>query len=216
MKARAALDARAKDIERLSTLHPTYERTNLLASAWKRRTMLEYAISLVLPSAEAQSAAEHAVGRARELYETATGLANQRQLKNVGYAQLNALAAAAVLELIAGRLPASADEKTVEAIRRSLDEWAKAKPEFWPYAQMIELEIYVALCNGTLAGDLERVKVALEDLFSRMANPHHWATVRDQARFTLRPYARKPRPEPEIAAASELKGILESYARVKP
>ena len=174
------------------------------------------ATSIVLPSPEAQSAAERAVGRSRELYETATELARQRKLDNVGYAHLNALTAALVLELIAGRQPPAADENTVQVVRRSLDEWGKAKPEFWPFAQAIELEIYVALCRGTLDRDLPGLKDALEDLFGRMANPRQWATVRDQARYTLRPYARAPRSEAEIAAANELKRILEGYAQVEP
>lgn len=215
-RAKAAFAGRAEDLKRLAALHATSERTNLLASAWKRRAMTEYMIALVLPSPEAQSAAEEAVDRSRELYERATGLARERKLKNVGYAHLNALTAVAVLELVAGRKPPAADPSVVAEVRESLLEWGKAEPVFWPFAQAIELDLYVALCSVGLQDALPHVKKEFENLFNRMANPHEWATVRDQARFTLRPYAREPRAQPEIDAANELKAILEGYARVKP
>jgi hypothetical protein len=116
-----------------------------------------------------------------------------------------------VLGFVSGQ-PRVADLQKVADVRASLTAWSAADSEFWPFAQLQELEIYVALCAGQLGDALNGVIEGLADLWSRKANPREWASVRDQARFTLRPYAEGPRAASEQAAAAKLRQVLEAYA----
>ena len=53
------------------------------------------------------------------------------------------------------------------------------------------------------------------ELWERMANPRQWASIRDQARLTLRPYELiNHSNKKEAAAAVKLRGLIERYARV--
>lgn len=218
--ARAAADAHAvlrpreDDLEMLAKLHATYERTNLLASAWKRRAMTAYATSVVLKSSDAHAATKLALERSRDLYSQAAELAKARGLVEIGYARVNEMTARLVLDWVAGRTPA-VDEAAVAAVREELVAWRDKKPEFWPFAQLIELDIYVALCRGALEPTLTSTEAAFTELWERMANPRQWASIRDQARLTLRPYELiNHSNQKEAKAAVKLRGLIEGYARV--
>ncbi|MET0792228.1 MAG: CHAT domain-containing protein, partial [Polyangiaceae bacterium] len=202
------------DLERLEKLHETYERTALLASSWKRRAMTAYAISSVQNDQAAKQTTLHAVDRSRELYERAAGLADDGGMLNAGYARLNEMTAQLVLDLLAGRSTLGQLQK-VAPLRKSLEKWGDTARDFWPFIQLIELDVYEKLCHGTLADDLGKIEKALDELWSRMANPGEWASVRDQARFTLRPYAAGAGTKEEQAAALELGRIFEKYKPVK-
>lgn len=208
------------DLKRLAGLHVTYERSNLLASAWKRRAMIAHAIFVVSKSTDKtlverdQALFEEALRQCMDSYGKAAVLAKARKQNNVGYALLNEMTAGLVLEWVTGQPRLAAPD--VQPVRDSLYAWAEAEPNFWPFAQLIELQIYEALRKGQLAAALPGVEARLEELWGRMANPREWASVRDQARFTLRPYTEGARSADEKGAAEGVTRLLERYATPEP
>ena len=62
-----------------------------------------------------------------------------------------------------------------------------------------------------LAPALGSVLGGFADLYARLQTPTAWASVRDQARFVLRPYASRASAA-ERSAAEQLVSRLESYA----
>lgn len=205
--ATEAFDARKGDLKLLSELPATSERGSLLGSAWKRQALVCYARYARLQG-ELQPV-QNALENSRRFYEQAA----ERAEKNVGYPRLNAMTAKLVNDLVSGVVPAlKADE--VAQVRRELEAWAANKTEFWPYAQLIEIEIYEGVCRGNLANAEKKLLQDFEKLWRRIANPQYWGSVRDQAAFVLRPYGATPAgsTEAEKNASTELRNQLERYA----
>src|SRR5262249_51411425 len=141
----------------------------------------------VLPSTSASEATAKALTESHALYAKAAEYARAAERIDEGYARLNEMTVAAVLAFKTRQTP-RLDESELESVRTSVNAWADKVPDFWPFAQLVEIEIYRALCKRALHPALPAIEVSLEDLWGRMKNPREWASVRDQARFTLRPY----------------------------
>lgn len=212
--ASTEFDEREEDLKCLANLPRTSERLSLVASSWKRRAMVAYAGYTALGKVEARDAMIRAITQSQSFYEQAAKLAEKEHGKNVGYARLNAMTVELVLGLVSGKIPA-ANPQRIADVRQKLELWAEDKSEFWPFVQLIEVDVYEAICRGALGRALPGIKSKFDDLWKRMANPREWASVRDQANLLLRAYWAVASAE-ERKAADELRKVLNGYAPGEP
>jgi len=209
----AAFEARGAELASLSALPASSERASLIGSAWKRRAMVAYARQLACPDTDRAPLLE-ALEKSGKFYARAAEIARSEEGKNVGYPQLNAMTVDLVRALVTGQ-PAPDGEPALGEVKLRLDEWAAEQQEFWPFVQAIEVDIYAAVRGRRLAGAISSLRDRFEDLWMRMANPREWDSVRNQARFLLRPYRAVAEPA-EKAAVSELQQLLDAYASATP
>ncbi len=102
-----------------------------------------------------------------------------------------------------------------EAAQRSLQACVDSAPDFWCYAGLIEHDLLQAVAGGALAGQADGLKTRFAELHGRLSAPYTWASVADQGRFLLGPYAEhagKTVQQAEQAAAQGLLGLLEGFA----
>jgi CHAT domain-containing protein len=209
--ARGAIDEARRQIEQdirllshLVAIHPTAERENALGGACKR---------LVLLARLAGDAAEEAKANAGVLehYTRAEELARKQKLDDLYYPAMNRMAAELVVHgrrdggvLAGGR---------VAEIRQILQDRARTDPDFWSIAGITELQVYIAVDAGNLAGAVPGVLDEYADLHSRMTDVWSWRSVYDTTDYVLAPYARQA-ADPERAAAGRLLDKLAEYADV--
>jgi hypothetical protein len=202
-------------LQGLRELHPTYERLNLLASAAKRRAMIQQLVQIVSGGKASAVSANGVISRTRDLFKAAEEQAREQRRGDLYYSLLNRMTADMLLHLTDPVY--SADEKGIAEVEASLREAREKEPEFWVFVSELELRIYRALCQRQLAS-LWRpaqgpgIEQELRKLHDRIVSVGQWASVRDEARFTVIPY-REVAPTPaEQTAAAELLGLLEGFA----
>jgi hypothetical protein len=191
----AEVSAALQALERLAELQPSMERSSLLGSAYKRLALLQSAGGV--PPREA-------IASAKRHYTEAEKLGLEAGLRDVFYPALNRLAAEVALD-------GSLDPKEVKAVRRTLAAKLADEPDFWSTAAGIELRMYEALARGTLEGARKAIEREFDDLHRRVGTKKSWRSVRDQAYFVLRPYAKRTRKAGERQAVQALLARLESY-----
>jgi hypothetical protein len=87
-------------------------------------------------------------------------------------------------------------------------------PDFWSVVGLTELGIYEALAVRTLAKSLDGIIRDLADVKLRANAPRMWASVRDQAEFTLSRYIEaRGYPPREREAARKLLKQLQDHAK---
>jgi hypothetical protein len=210
--AKQAFESCDDELQALAALPSSSERASLIGSAWKRKAMVAYAEQLALEGN--RDSVLEALDQSRWFYEKAAEIANSERGKNASYPQLNALTVQLVRALVAGQSPQIEPPK-VAALQKNLELWADEKQEFWPFVQAIELDVYAAVSTQRVAAELKRLSERFTDLFMRMANPYHWDSVRNQARFLLRPYRALAGPV-EKEATNALQRLLDDHAEIKP
>jgi hypothetical protein len=100
----------------------------------------------------------------------------------------------------------------IAMVRQSLERKIQEDPDFWSVAGLPDLEMYRALAAGNLAGCLDTIRAAYEDLHYRMTEEWMWKSVRDQAAFVLYHYPSRGQENPEGRAVAELLDLLDRFA----
>ncbi len=187
--AREGIEAGIAQLERLVAVQPTIERENLLASAWKRLTMVEWRS----PGRhiEAKAALEAAV----QHYGAAEAMARKNGAENLFYPAKNCISAELRDAFIEKRVP-HLDEARLKVLSDSLQKAATEKPDFWSVVGQTELLILTALAKGQLASAEPALTTSLRDLKARVPAMWMWDSVYNEAQFTLLPYL-------ETASAAE-------------
>ena len=207
--ARAAIATGLRDLQRLADLLPTGERWNLVASAHKR-------LALVEARGQDPSAERAALDSALQAYARARRLIEEGGAGHAYYPALNEIAIALRLALADGAAaPVQALAAAFEAAQRSLQACVDSAPDFWCYAGLIEHDLLQAVAGSALAGQADGLKTRFAELHGRLSAPYTWASVADQARFLLGPYAEhagKTARQAEQAATQGLLGLLEGFA----
>jgi tetratricopeptide (TPR) repeat protein len=201
-KARAEIGAGIKLLERVNDIAPTVERESLLGSAHKRMALLERAKH---PDRE-----RAALAQSLAHYRKAEDIARKKNADNLYYPAMNRMSIALVLGPGQPN-PEGFDAGDVSAVRQSLQKKNADDPDFWSVVGVTELRIYEALAHCRLGPALDGILADLEDLMPRAMSTRLWASVADQARFTLVPYCESSAvPAAEKDAAQKLLSRFQS------
>jgi hypothetical protein len=91
---------------------------------------------------------------------------------------------------------------------------AATDPDFWSVVGSVELRIYEALANGSLAASVEGIVRDLTNVKARANAPTLWESPRDQAVFALSPLTTgRTLSKAERDAALRLLDLLEEFAK---
>ena len=197
--ARAGIEAGIAQLERLAAVQPTFERANLIGSAYKRLTMVEWKAGHV-------AAAKAALAASVEHYGVAEAMARASGADALHYPAKIAIAAELRAAFIAGRTP-ELDDDRVKAVSDSLEHAATNKPDFWSVVGQTELLMLIALAKGELAQAEPALTTSLRDLKKRVPAVQMWGSVLNEARFTLEPYIAVASSAEKRAAQSVLDAL---------
>ncbi|MBC8058728.1 MAG: CHAT domain-containing protein [Rhizobiales bacterium] len=186
--ARQGIEAGIAQLERLAAVQPTFERSNLIGSAYKRLTMVEW-------KAGRSAAADAALAASVAHYGAAEAMARKSGADNLHYPAKIAIAAELRAAFIARRTP-DLDDDRVKAVSDSLEHAATNKPDFWSVVGQTELSMLIALARGELARAEPALTASLRELKKRVPAVQMWGSVWNEAQFVLEPYI-------EVAAAAE-------------
>ncbi len=202
--ARQEISEALRTLQALAGLQPTLERHSLCGSAYKRLAMIE--------RREGDAAAEQAaLTLALQAYERAETLARASEAPDLFYPALNRMA----LELVAERSNRAwkgFKPEATAAARRSLMDKARLDPDFWCYANLIEVDVYEAVASRQLASAVGALLVRFGELHGRVSSVANWGSVSDNASLVLLPYMAGA-PTAEKAAAKRLLDQLEAYVK---
>jgi tetratricopeptide (TPR) repeat protein len=187
--AREGIEAGIGQLKRLVAVQPTIERENLLASAWKRLTMVEWR------SPGRHKEAKAALEAAVQHYSAAEAMARKNGTENLFYPAKNCISAELRDAFIEKRVP-KLDEARLKVVSDSLQKAVADKPDFWSVVGQSELLILAALAKGQLASAEPGVTTSLRELKTRVPAAWMWDSIYSEAQFTLLPYL-------EIASAAE-------------
>jgi hypothetical protein len=192
-------------LERVLAIEPTSERASLLGSAFKRLAILER-------KSGRAAAFRKAIAEMAASYRKAEDLARKNNADNLYYPAANRMSAELILN--AGKEKWQGfDPADLAAVRESLEKKVSSNPDFWSVVGQTELRIYQAIAQRGLAKALGGILHDLVDLKTRARGPRMWASVRDQAEFTLTSYiAAAGLPQTERNAARKLLAQLQDDA----
>ena len=91
------------------------------------------------------------------------------------------------------------DPQAIAAIRADLDAIVRDKPDFWNVVSQTELRLYESLARGDLAGEVQKIIAAYDDLHLRIQQEWMWRSVYDQAKFVLPKYSKRASAEEQDA-----------------
>ena len=191
-------------LEHLFAMQPTIERENLLGSAFKRLSMVEW-------SANHKDKAKEALKSTVEHYKAAEQMARATNTTDLHYPAKNIISAEICLAFINKRLPAIDDER-MQAVSEAMHKAATENPDFWSVVGQTELVMLAALVKGKLAGAEEGLIDSLQELKSRIPALKMWDSVSNEAQFTLVPYKAMTKDPAEQAAAQRLMDELKGMA----
>ena len=197
--ARQLIEEGISQLSRLVALQATLERESLLGSAWKRLVLLE-------SRAGKDAASLNALEKMAAHYANAEALARRVQADKMFYPAKNCISAELRLAFLHRRAPRLAAER-LSAVRDSLDQTARARPDFWSVVGQTELVLLEALAHGRLAGSGPGLMDAFRELKLRVPATSSWDSVYIEARFTLEPYQRVASAPEQRAAEELLKGL---------
>jgi len=192
-------------LKSLAALQPTIERQNLIASAYKRLTMVE-------SRAGRKEEAKKALDELRKQYSAAEKMALEAGADNLFYPAKNVIGADLCAAFLEGELPKLAKD-SMKAVRESLQKAATDKPDFWSVVGLIELQILEAAAKGRLASAEPALTRSLRGLKARVQAVGMWDSVYNEAQFTLEPYVAMMKKNPdEQRAAQRLLDALKEMA----
>ncbi|MGL6110481.1 MAG: tetratricopeptide repeat-containing protein, partial [Rubrivivax sp.] len=195
-QARQEIQTAIAHLQQLIALHPTVERLNLVASAWKRLAMIGQG-----------NAEREALQQMVAHYAQAEAMALAEGSDAVFYPVMNGLAGALRLAALSGRGDIGLEATRVATARQSLQAKVTNAPDFWSVVGLVELQWLEAVAQQRLAKVRESVAGGFADLAQRAPAPHMWKSVRDQALFVLQPYAKAAGGTEAAAAAAVLKQL---------
>ena len=191
-------------LEHLFAMQPTIERENLLGSAFKRLTMVEW-------SANHEDKAKEALKSTVEHYRAAEKMARSTNTTDLHYPAKNIISAEICLAFINGALP-HIDDKRLQEVSDLMHTAANDHPDFWSVVGQTELEMLAALAKGRLANVAQDLIDKLQDLKTRIPAPRMWDSVYNEAQFTLAPYMAMTKGTKEETAAQRLMDALKVMA----
>ncbi len=194
--ARADIDEAITQLQHLVALQPTVERELLLGSAHKRLALVEPGAAGI--DAAARSAQHYR--RAQEMVRAGLG-------QDLYYPAVNTIAADLRVKVQRGAAAAPLDAAGVEAARQGLQARLAVSPDFWSLAGPIEMRWLDAVSRHRLAEARPTIEQAFVELAQRAPAKRMWASVHDQARFVLEPYAAKAGGAERTAALALLKQL---------
>jgi hypothetical protein len=197
---RAEIGQTLVQIDALLALHPTPDRHSLRGSAWKRLAMLD--------TLDGRSQ-RRSLAQATSAYRAAVDAAGDG---GGGFRPAINLLSAAVASHAGSTSALVLDPEVVQQLRASLRRQLDEEPDFWSMVGVIELDLIEALAAGRLAGAAADLRPRLADLHSRVPAPQMWASVADNTRFMLAPWAARQRSA-AAAAARALLAQLDGYAK---
>ncbi|MES1266039.1 MAG: hypothetical protein ABUU24_10390, partial [Variovorax sp.] len=126
----------------------------------------------------------------------------------------NGLSAELRLAFLEKRAPVIAAARWRE-VHASLDQAAKAAPDFWSVVGQTEIKVLEALAQQRLADELPLLTDAFRKLKARVPAARMWDSVYNEAQFTLEPYRVWQKAHPtEVRAADELIKTLKTLKAV--
>src|SRR5262249_24065267 len=153
--------------------------------AMKRLALIEAAAGR--PREELQ-----AIEKMKQYYRQGQQLCEKDGLPDLFYPASNYIAAE--LALNAGRKGWNlADRSLFDATRRSLEEKNRDDPDFWSIVGEIEIDLYEAVEEATLAEARMELEDRYRDLYTRMRGGSDWGSVYDTAVFVLGKYRERAR-----------------------
>jgi tetratricopeptide (TPR) repeat protein len=186
-------------LNKLIAVAPSMERASLLASAYKRRAMVQRA---------AGKRIDDDIAKMKACYADAEKGARDAGARNAFYPMLNGVAVDLILRKGARR-PLARDR--VREVRKVLERAMREDPEFWAAAGEVELTMYEALASAEgLRGALKEIEARYRDLNARVKARTMWQSVYDQATFVLASCV-PASAAAEKRAAEELLKLLESF-----
>ena len=206
VSARALSDIGLTLLNELAAFKQTMERENLVASAFRRRALVDMA-------------AGHAVRVRRDLAEMkkacekALRVGKTEEGADLYYAASNCLAADVALG--AGkraRLPPNGG--ILDIVQQCLEAKSGVEADFRSVVGNIELEQYRAVAARKLGAGRARLERLYRDLYERAKSARMWASVYDNASLVLGSYAgpRSSASAKEKQAAKALLTILRTFA----
>jgi len=166
-------------LQRAAAIASTVEGQCLLGSAYKRLAEIER-------KSGNQRQEQEAIANAVNQYAAGEHIARATSAENLYYPAMNRMSLALALDGDAA--PAGFDSNYVGAVRQSLQKKVRENPDFWSVVGLTELRIYHALAQRGLAIALPGILADLDDLMPRATSSRMWASVADQAQFTLTRY----------------------------
>ena len=203
----AGIRAGIAQLERLAALQPTLERANLLGSAWKRLTMVEW-------QAGRKTEATEALDAMVEHYAAAEAMARKAGDDTLFYPAKNGISAELRRAFLNKHLP-KLDAERFEVVGASVQKAATERPDFWSVVGQTELEVLAALARAALAPAEPGLSAALRRLKARVPAVWMWDSVYNEAQFTLQPYIEMvgAQPAEKLAAQSLLDTLKELAAK---
>src|SRR5262249_35869039 len=153
-------------LDTLLALGPTLERESIYGSAYKRLALIEAATGREAEERRAIRDMWTHYAAAEALARNAASPADG-QARALVYPAMNRIAAQLALADAARRADAM-DAETIDAIRRSL---GSVPPDFWSVVGHTELDMYVAIAAGDLAGAVDGLVAAFGQHHDRVSSP---------------------------------------------
>jgi hypothetical protein len=150
--------------------------------------------------------------KALNYYQQGEDIARSSNAGNLFYPAMNRMSVALAVSASESK-PSGFEPEQISAVRQSLQRQNANEPDFWSVVGMIELRIYEALAKQDLSHELEGLIADLKDLRVRSISARMWASVADQARFTLGPYVEAVGENAEHQAACQLLAWFDSVAQ---
>ncbi len=214
VEARKLIQLALTGLDQLVAFRPTMERHDLLASAYKRRALVD--------TAAGQSArARQDLIEMKKCYEHALEVGRTEQGADLYYPASNCLAAEVTLG--AGKPRLRLDPKLRDLVKKHLDLKSGINADFWSVVGDIELRQYEAIAARNLGGVRAKLERAYKNLHERAKSPRMWSSVYDTAYLVLESFRRAQSPAAktsgkarmETDAAEALLAMLRAFAHTE-
>jgi tetratricopeptide (TPR) repeat protein len=188
----------------LAGMQASQERFMLVASALKRRAMIE---RLQGRTDDARQTIELMLDHCRK----AEAAGRRSGTRNLHYPLTGRLAAQCALAAAEGRRP-ELDASALADARQALRDRTRDDPDFWSVAGLTELQMLQALGDGALAARADDLLAAHADLHARIPAVEQWGSVLDQLNFVLHD-VQQHGAQPDRQAAARMIERVAGYAR---
>jgi len=197
VQARDEIRYAIRQLQQLADLQSTVERENLLGSAWKRLALVE----------EAGAAELAALQRSQQHYARAEAMALASGADDLFYPIMNGVALQLRIAALQRQPKIELDAVRVAAALQSLQAKSVSAPDFWSVVALVEIQMLEAMAAGRLAAAGAGIELGFAALAQRAPAKRMWASVHDQSRFVLQPYAQQASASEAKAATAILKQL---------
>ena len=204
--ARALIERALTLLNEVVAFNSTMERESLIASAYKRRALVNTAAGQTVR-------VRRDLVEMKKAYEKALRVGKTEDGADLYYPASNCLAAEVAFGVYQrGRL--RLDGEIPHIVEKYLEAKSGADADFWSVVGNIELEQYQAIAARKLSARRVHLERLYRDLYERAKSTRMWASVYDNASLVLGSYA-GPRPSAstkERHAAEALLTMLRTFA----